>query len=114
MNRSERLSHGVGRIPGGIVGFMLLAAAIAIDEVASVYLGGNLGAFLWTTFHFILNPILCVIYIVFTIVKGIRARSLKLGIVYLILILLALAYIYIAFTGNIWWPEFFGVDFGNG
>jgi hypothetical protein len=96
---------------GGFSGFFILIFLIAVDEVASVLCGGNLGSFLWTTFHFILNPIFCFVYIIMTIVKGIHIKESKEKYFYPLLILLALGYLYIAFSGSIFWVKTFGIKF---
>ena len=98
---------------GGISGALILCFIIVSDEVLSAFYGGDLGAFLWTTFHFILNPVLCFIYIIISVVKGfrIKRKSYRIRAVYLLLVLLAISYIYIAFSGNTTWPKMLGINF---
>jgi hypothetical protein len=82
---------------GGISGACVLGLVILLDEGILVLCGGDLGAFLWTTFHFIFNPIFCLIYVILTVIKILRTEETRYRAIYSILILLAIAYIYIYF-----------------
>ena len=100
-------------VPGGGTGFALLAGTIALDEAVSVMLGGEIGAMLWILFHFVVNPTLCGLFIIFTVAKAALVRKPKVTMLYLAFVVAASAYIYVAVSGNIWWLEFFGIDFNR-
>jgi hypothetical protein len=90
---------------GGISGGLVLVLCIPLVEILCIKLGGNFGDFLWTTFHFIVNPILCLIYIAITIAKAFRIKKTELIALYFTFMLLALLYIFVAVTGNITWAK---------
>lgn len=95
---------------GGFSGLLILLIIILFDELVTVQCGGDAGAFLWTTFHFIVNPILCLIYIIVTIFKAIHTRS-KTRYFYPLGIAVAILYIYLSLTGSTFWLDFFNIDF---
>lgn len=95
---------------GGISGILILSAIIIADELGAVQYGGDTGALLWTTFHFVINPLFCVIYIILTVLKGIHTKE-KIRLFYPLGIAVALFYLYISISGNIFWLELFGIDF---
>ena len=96
---------------GGFKGFLLLAAAILMDETISVLIGGDTGGFLWVTFHFILNPVLCIAFVICAAVKAILVEQLSVIVIGLILSALALGYVYLSASGNIEWIQFLGISF---
>lgn len=97
-------------ILGGISGIIILVSIILISELGAVQYGGDTGAFLWTTFHFVINPILSVAYIVLTITKWIRVKE-KARYLYTLGIAVALMYIYFSVSGNTLWLDLLGIDF---
>jgi len=111
MNTNVRTALAALSTWGGIGGFLVLSAMIVADEAVCVYIGGNIGSFLWVTFHFVVNPIFCALYILLSIAKAVAVRRLKEAITCVILCALALGYIYLAVSGNIQWVQFFGISF---
>lgn len=97
---------------GGISGILILCAVIFVDEFIAVQYGGDTGALLWTTFHFVINPLFCAIYIVLTVLKWIHSKE-KIRFLYPLGIALALFYLYVSMSGNILWLELFGIDFNK-
>ncbi|MEN8135372.1 MAG: hypothetical protein ABFS18_07515 [Thermodesulfobacteriota bacterium] len=95
---------------GGISGVLILYAVVLFDELGSVLLGGDSGAFLWTTFHFVINPLLCSIYLILTVLKMINKKD-KYRWFSITGIALALFYLYIAVSGNTLWIDLLGIDF---
>ena len=97
---------------GGISGILILCAIILVDEFFSVQYGGDCGAFLWTTFHFILNPIFCGIYIVLTGFKWSHSKE-RVRFLYVLGIAVALFYLYVSISGNTFWIDIFGINFNT-
>jgi hypothetical protein len=99
-------SHGWQRFP-------ILVAFVLINELTTGMFRNDFGAMLWVLFHFFVNPICCLLYIVFTIVKIKRSNSLKNYLWDMLSIFIAIWFIYIAISGNIAWVEMLGIDFGE-
>ena len=84
---------------------------VLITEYGPTFLEQDLGSFIWTTFHFIINPVLSLVTICILIWhatgKGkawVRALSL-FGMIIPIIIC------YAGISGSIWFVELLGVNF---
>ena len=96
---------------GSWTGLPWLIALILLTELGSVRLGGERGAFWWTTFHFIGNPLACVLYSILTLAKTLRRRPLGAKILHVLPIVVPIGFLYLAVTGNTWWLEVLRVRF---
>lgn len=97
---------------GGWTGLLWLIGIILLTELGGVRLGGDRGAFWWTTFHFIGNPLVCVAYSILTAVKAFQFRkSAGAKLFHMLPLAIPLGFVYLAFTGNTWWLEVLGVRF---
>ena len=78
-----------------------LTGWIILSELASVVAAGGYGSFLWVTLHFILNPVLALVFVVtntFTIFWKRTKATQYWKVLYAIP---AIAFIYISVSGNI-------------
>jgi hypothetical protein len=91
------------------VGFL---AWILATEHGAVAIGGDLGSFLYVTFHFILNPLGAVVVATFLAWQACVSRGrLPVRLLTLASIALPLSIVYIAATGSIWLTKFLGLRF---
>lgn len=100
-------------LSGGVQYGLILIAVLICSELISVILGGDWGSLLWVTFHFVLNPILCIIYVLLVVIKFSKKNSMFDNLLCIPFILLAIFYLYIAFTGRVEWVEIFGINFNK-
>lgn len=85
---------------------------VLASEYAPVFLvGGDSGALIWTTMHFILNPILGVILAIILAWNSIKQENILAKTISFIGIILPLFVSYVGFTGNTWVIEFLGISF---
>jgi hypothetical protein len=75
---------------------------VLLSEITTMSLGGNIGSFLWVTFHFIINPIIGGIIVLFAIWHTIKQRIIWLRIITIMACIVPLLVIYIGYTGNFW------------
>ena len=92
-----------------LIGFFALWALSS--EVITIYVGGDIGGFLWVTFHFILNPILGSIIILLVIWHSLKQGTPWLKAVTLVSCIAPLIVIYMAYTGSLWIYDVLDVNF---
>jgi hypothetical protein len=93
---------------GGVTGFLLLAAFIVVGEHLAVALGRDYATPAWIILHYVVNPALCFLYLVVTVIKGLYGSS-RLKPLYPLGMLVAMWYLLIAFVGSAKWPELIGL-----
>jgi uncharacterized membrane protein YagU involved in acid resistance len=94
-------------------GFFIILAFffwVLASEYGTASISGDLGAFIWTSFHFILNPILGLLLSIFLVWAAIKQDQLHAKIFSLISTALPLFISYAGFTGNIWFVELLGIN----
>ena len=89
--------QGFGKLQrlSGFSGLAILAIAILISEICTfglMRMGSDIAGFLWVTFHFVINPVLCVAYSIFNLVQIIQFRSMQKRISYAVLVAVVIAY----------------------
>lgn len=72
VSEKDRQMQYVGR-PSSVVLFV----TYGICEVGSCLIGGDLGSFLWVTFHFIAFPVMCFILVVMIGIRAFRERNIR-------------------------------------
>ena len=83
---------------------VILISVILIDEILLFAIGGDLyGGFLWITFHFIINPLLALIYVVVVIIRVVRNGSKREPLWKIIYSIPAIFFIYLSVSGNMYW-----------
>ena len=97
---------------GGVSGFCVLCILILVSEFGAIIYGGDVGSLLWTTFHFVVNPILCVIYTVITVYKYLSSKR-KVRFLYIACVVVALLYIFVSVSGNTAWLDILNIDFNK-
>jgi hypothetical protein len=85
-------------------------AYVLITEFATVAVGGSIGAFLYVTFHFILNPLLGVVVTVLALL-GIRRVRAALRPLAILGSAAALGIAYLGITGSPWLTQALGLSF---
>jgi len=58
--------------------YFLLILIVVVTEFFPIKYCGDLGAFVWTTFHFIVNPISCLIYLLTITIQIYKMKSIVL------------------------------------
>ena len=96
----------------GILVAASFLAWILATEFGVVAIGGDLGGFLYVTFHFILNPLVGVVVAAFLAWHALVSQGrLPVRVLTLASISLRLSIVYIAATGSFWLTEFLGLRF---
>lgn len=95
----------------GIKMISYFALWVLFSEALTIFIGGDIGSFLWTTFHFILNPILGVIVLFVVIWHALKHSIPWLRIVSLASCFIPLLVIYLGYTGDFWLYEMLNVKF---
>jgi len=94
-------------------GFLVIIAFIfwvLVSEYGTASISGDLGALIWISFHFIVNPILGLLLSIFLVWIAIKQDQLHAKIFSLISTALPLFISYAGFTGNIWFVELLGIN----
>lgn len=91
-----------------LIGLLLI---VFMGELLPVIYGGDLGAFLWTSIHFVLNPLLCLAYIVFAAFQVFHTGSKQRRLLYLSLLVLPILYIYVLLSDPAGWVRILGLSF---
>ena len=96
---------------GGWFGAAILIVVFLLSEFIPVWIGGDLGGFLYVTFHFILVPLLSICVVVLTVIKTfqIKAVGKKLGT--FLSAVVPIAILYLAVTGSAWLPRLLNIHF---
>lgn len=84
---------------------------ILLTELGSKLIGGEWGGFLWTGFHFFINPIYCLYYLAISFK---HLRNIQTGMrrfLFFLSLLVPIAYLIILWKFNIEWVEFFNIKF---
>ena len=95
----------------GIVTTCIFVLWVLATEYGPLFLAADIGAFLWTTFHFIINPILGVVISLFLIWHALSQKQLQPKVISIAAILFPLLVCYVGFSGNIWFVELMGINF---
>lgn len=96
---------------GGISIIVLFSIWILLSEWGSMIIGDDLGAFLYTTIHFIINPILGVAAILCVIWHCFKTEELIIRILNICACAVPTFIIFIGLTGNPWLSEALGIKF---
>jgi lipopolysaccharide export LptBFGC system permease protein LptF len=96
---------------GGWRGLFLLVIFILATELFSSRVGGDTGAFLFVTFHFIISPLFCITHILITLINSTYQKSSGHKLIYLIPAFITGGIFYILVTGNIRWLEVLRINF---
>ncbi len=100
-------------ILGGWSGSAILLLVLVISEMGSHIIGGDWGAFLYVTFHFILIPIFSVIVVGVTGFKVNKMQQQLPRVVSSLAVIIPLSIIYLTVTGSTWLTELFKIDFNR-
>ena len=95
----------------GIKVTFLFVFWVLVAEYGPLLLSKGPGAFLWTTFHFIVNPILGVIIFLFLIWHALSQKQLQPKVLSIAVMFFPLLVCYVGFSGNIWFVELMGINF---
>ena len=106
------MSSFILKFGGGIRGGKILLMVIIFSTILPFIIGGDLGAFLWVTFNYILNPIICSFFIIATIIKLIiETREAKSLIINNSLIVITILYLYISLFETVLYLNILGLSF---
>ena len=100
-------------ILGGWSGSLILAFLLLVTEVSLHFIGGDWGAFLFVTFHFVLLPVMSVIVLLITGFKIYKMQERMQKIMTLMSISIPLGILYISVTGNTFLMEVLQIDFNK-
>jgi hypothetical protein len=95
----------------GLIGIGIFTLWVLISELATIYIGGEIGGFFWLTFHFMINPIAGLIVVVFVVGHVIKQNILWIKIFALVACIVPLAVAFFGLSGNIWLIETLGISF---
>ena len=95
----------------GIITTCIFILWVFATEYGPLFLAADIGAFLWITFHFIVNPILGVIISLFLIWHAFSQKQLQSKVLSIAAILFPLLVCYVGFSGNTWFVEIMGINF---
>lgn len=98
---------------GGWYGSLILLFAYLASEVGYGRLGGDLGGFLYVTFHFIIMPLGSICIIILTFIRIYRKGTLINRLLTLFSIVVPITIIYIAVTGSLITVHVFNIDFNK-
>jgi len=94
-----------------IIGYFAIWAILS--ETITILISGDIGAFLWITFHFILNPVIGGIVMLVAIWLSLKQNILWIRIVTLVSCVVPLIIIYLGYTGSFWIYEKLNVNFNR-
>jgi len=115
IKRNSKMSvyENIKSLFNGWKGAFLLLVLYLLSEIGFVKLGGNTGAFLYVTFHFIIMPLLSICVITLTLRRIYCAATMKEKFVLLGSIVIPALIIFIAVTGDTTLPKMLQVDFNQ-
>jgi hypothetical protein len=97
----------------GWKGAFLLLVLYLFSEIGFVKLGGDTGAFLYVTIHFILMPLLSILLIIFTIRRIYYASGVKKKLLLAGSVIIPAFIVFIAVTGDTTLPKLLNIDFNR-
>lgn len=100
-------------ILGGWSGSLILAFLLLVTEIILNIVGGDWGAFMFVTFHFILIPLLSIIVLITT---GFKIRKIQGGmgkLITLTSIIIPIGILHLSTTGNTILMEILKIIFSN-
>lgn len=95
----------------GIIGITALLGWVLLTEIGSSIIGGDLGSFLYVTFHFVANPIICLVVIIMAIWHGIKSETIIIKTLDFIVCVIPAAVIHSGITGSFWLSDLLRVSF---
>jgi hypothetical protein len=95
----------------GLIVVLTFLLWVLIVEYALSFIGGDFAAFIWTTFHFIIDPILGLIISLYLVWNIRKQNQISGKVISLLSIVFPLFISYIGFSGNIWFVELLGINF---
>lgn len=105
----ERIKKSSSYTYAGLICSLVLIFWVLFSEYASMFIGGNLGAFLYTTFHFIVNPLLGLSIAIFIIWHSLQQPKQKY--LFLLSAIVPIAVTYIGISGDLWLTDLLGINF---
>lgn len=96
---------------GGWSGSFILLLILLLTEVGSYIIGGDWGAFLYVTFHFILIPFLSIFVLGITGIKIYKMHKLLSRVITFIAISIPLSILYVTITGSTVLLKFLNINF---
>lgn len=85
---------------GGWTGSFILLMVLLLTEIGSYIIGGDWGAFLFVTFHFILIPLFSMFVLCITGIKVYKMQKQLSRIGTFLSVIIPLSILYIAITGS--------------
>jgi len=98
---------------GGWSGSLILTFLLLLTEIILNIIGGDQGAFMFVTFHFILIPLLSIIVLVITGIKICKIQERTQKIIILTSIIIPISILYISITGNTILIDILKINFSN-
>lgn len=98
---------------GGWSGSLILLLVLAVTEMGSYAVGGDWGAFLYVTFHFILIPLFALLVLVATGIKTYRIERQLPRVVNVLAVIVPLTILYITISGSTWLMDLLRIDFNR-
>ena len=95
----------------GLIGIGIFTLWVFISELATIYIGGEMGGLFWLTFHFMVNPIAGLIVVVFVVGHVFKQNILWIKICALVACCVPLAVSFFGLSGNIWIIDTLGISF---
>jgi hypothetical protein len=95
----------------GLFSILIFICWILLSEYGPTYFEPDLGSFIWTTFHFIFNPILSIAIVGFLIWHLTGQSKMSAKLLSVALIIFPVFICYVGVSGNIWFVELLGINF---
>ncbi len=96
----------------GLIGIIIFTLWVLVfSELATIYIGGEIGGLFWMILQFLINPITGLIVIAFVVLHAIKQNILWIKIFTLVACSIPLAVSLFGLSGNIWLITTLGISF---
>ena len=95
----------------GIKMVSIFALWVLVSEYGPLLIDKDWGSFIWTTVHFVINPILGVLICLFLVWHALTQKQFTARILSIASICFPIFISYMGFTGSIWFVELLGINF---
>ena len=105
----ERIKKSSSYTYAGFVCSLVFIFWVLLSEYTSMFIGGDFGAFLYVTIHFIVNPLLGLSIAIFIIWPSLQQPKQKY--LFLLSAIVPIAVTSIGLSGNLWLTDLLGISF---
>ncbi len=95
----------------GLIGIGVFTLWVLVSEFAIIYIEGEIGGIYWLILHYMIDPIIGLVVVVFVVWHAIKQNILWIKIFTLVACSLPLAVSLFGLSGNVWLIETFSISF---